>query len=291
MKSILFLSLFGLSTWAFADVCVVEQYDGKPKPAVFAVKFLGPHNGFWSYVSEDPKTWSFAFRRLDAKALTDLDHDAHFELGANNKFISLDGQLEFKDGKVVIPSAKVKEAIDTMLASLQKAKKLQTGSPSIEDQTVKLSITFQDAELAGVEEHICTFGFGTNSVRLQTDLVLNNLNFDVQLNGVADSGNDPDEVSLKRTANFIFSKGPTKIQGLPWSAVEFFNGKKQMAAENRIVYLAGLKQHCDLVVKKNDQQFASKPADKTSGKTPAKTDAVKAPFAWLVTKNSCSKIK
>lgn len=275
MKLILFLSFLAVSNFSFAGVCEIEHYDGKTKPSIFAVKFLGPHNGFWSYVSEDPKTWIFAFRRLDAKALTDLDHDAHFEIGADNKFVSLDGQLQFKDGKVIIPQVKVKEAIDMMLALIKKSKEKGTKNyPLIDEQTVKLSITFQDAELAGAEEHICTFGFGTNTVKLQADAKLNGLSFEVKTNGILVPENGEDEVSLKKNTTFKFSNEPTKIQGLPWGAFEFFNGKEQMVGTNHIVYLNGLKQQCDLTVKKND-----KPVDK------------KTQWPWVVVKNSCSKTK
>jgi hypothetical protein len=260
-----------LGVFAFSDVCVREKYDEKAKD-VFSVKFQGQHNGFWSYVSDDPKSWTFAFRRIDAKAIRDVEHDAHIEIGTEKKIIDLSEQLQFKEGRVIIPETKVREAIAAMTNSLNSAKvKAPSSYPSIQNQTIKLHIIFEDTETTSAEEHVCTLGFGTNSISITPESSFNNKKFEIKLNGLSESDKENFEVGLKTTAQYIFSKAAMKIEGLPWGTYILFNGKEAQAGSNNLAYLNGLKKSCQVSVKKS--------VDK------------KSKWPWTIAQNTCSELK
>lgn len=279
MKQALLLTIlqtfFYFLNSAHANPCSIETGDGDVAAgsAPLTLKFNGPINPFWSYVSSEPKTWSFKISETSDKVLNPGFEQFAVIIGKTEKTFELKNDLIFlSKNEFYVKPGKVLEILAAYKASTEDHRKktpVAVPVPPAANQLLHFYITFNSPSKKATENWLnysCTVGIGLNSLAmtfLNHDLKKQeqDLNFDVETNAPEFDG--AWGISLPSKFKLQSKLGETHVEGLP---IGTFVAKIEGLNEKiPISYMWNLNKKCSMKFLKD-----------------------KLKTSWKVTENSCS---
>lgn len=165
--------IFLFAQICYANPCYLDVGDGaiNPQSDLFGVEFHGPANPFWSYVSDDAKSWSFKIIQKTKKPAPIPAFEEFSVKVANSKMIQLKNDLEFKSKtEFSVKPSKVKEIAETYRHAIAEYRaKNPAKLPSADLQILQFYIEFKSPSQNDDEpwrNHHCSIGLGLNDLSI-----------------------------------------------------------------------------------------------------------------------------
>jgi len=268
----LLILLASVSFGSGGNPCFLETGDGDaPQIIEHAIHFLGPHNGFWHYVSADAKTWKFKIVSNKKMPSKKLFFEKISVKRPNGSFVEFTKDIKyFSDTEFSFSEKKITDFVNDSAKDLQAIRKKKvTSFPTAYEQTLEFMFEFKssDQNTENWLNHSCSIGIGLNTLKgvirdIEGKNPMTNYGFKVDVNNPDLDGTTLSNKIQMKTSN----SGEFSIYGLPMGT---FTADLETPNRNAAVaYYDDLPKTCEWQLEKT----------------------TKNPITWAVIKNTCSSL-